>query len=320
MKNINYILKNIRVYIISIFITSIMLVAMSLFIDDFNINNKFYKSLKNTNLDFISYDILSEEKDSYEFFSNTLDVNFENSGLLNTYVYQLMEDVVYTNKSPINKNNLINSNDGILNSNEAAIPDYYQTKYKVKVGDYIYVNGEPIKIKLIFSDVDLIYDVNHKTTSKIIFIGANTIGEETSVYANFDPSIETHHYQMKNINKVVNNIKSKLDKTIFLVILLSFINGLFVLYFKFKAQVKTLNIMRINGAKKIFLDIILIESTYLTVVSLFLFMSTFWNKYFSLLLYSIFGVMISVVVYVLLISLSVRERRRWKHQFWKLKI
>ena len=265
MKQIKYILKTKSYYLTCLLLIVILLAITFSFSGQWIRTTETLRTFNNFSADNIAYDRLPDVKDSFANFERNITVSKkqEEGEGINAFVYQFLDNSIYTNKSIINSSNIVKGEFKILERNEIAVPQSIAKNYKLNLEDIIYVDQKPCKIKFIFKDIYQIFTVNFSKSQTIVFVGEGTIDlKNVASYCNFDPAA-TVHQKMYNINEIRNNLF--IQSIIYVIILsvLSIFSTIFISFFRRKEEIKTYKNYRYAGGNNLFYNLFVIESIFI---------------------------------------------------------
>lgn len=265
MKHIGYILK-IKSYYITCFILTVLLLVISLaFANAWTRTTETLKTFNQCSANIIAYDTLSDTKDSFANYERNARVSLteEDGASFNVFVYQFLEDTIYTDKTIVNSRNIVAGTFKILQVNEIAVPNSIAKQYHLAVGDNIFVDGKSCEIKFIYRDIYQIYTANFSIAQTVVFVGVNTIPQKDVVnYCNFDPA-ETVHQQLRNINTIRKNLSSQSAVYLISISILTITCSLIMTLFRRKKEVKAFRTYRLSGGRATLRELLLVELMFI---------------------------------------------------------
>lgn len=313
MKTIKYVLCNYKIYLSSIFITCLLILFSSFFVNDYSSYKQYYNALNNNTCRFVAYDSYGVSEDCFSFYGKEVDVYIDNpEDLLNVNVYGFLENVDYSYNSLINESNVSNGTFKILDSQEVAISLNTANRYSLFLGDSLYVSNTECEIVFIFNSIYEVNSYDMHTDVQSIFVGKNTLEKTPEWYCNFNPTDETHHSFLYNMNVIRNDVKNNIViKNIVIVIVSILLCGL-VSFLKIKSESNMILNSVIMGNSKISIDIVLIEFLYLLMPTLLLCSLLSWNIFKYLLPYQIISLIVQFLVNLLIYLVYLRRIHKYE--------
>ena len=265
MKHIGYILKTKSYYITCFILTVLLLVIPLAFANAWTRTTETLKTFNQCSANIIAYDTLSDTKDSFANYERNVRVSLaeEEGASCNVFVYQFLEDTIYTDKTIVNSRNIVAGTFKILQVNEIAVPNSIAKQYNLAVGDNIFVDGKSCEIKFIYRDIYQIYTVNFSIAQTVVFVGVNTIPQKDVVnYCNFDPA-ETVHQQLRNINTIRKNLSSQRAVYLISISILTIACSFIMTLFRRKEEVKAFRNYRLSGGRATLRELLLVELMFI---------------------------------------------------------
>jgi hypothetical protein len=237
---------------------------------------------------YVDYCSKPEECDSFIFYkdSNNVSVNFsedENSAVLPSEVYQQINNCTYTAAAIFEKKEGVSFS---LGENECAIPEEFQRRFGLELGDSLFINGiNKVNIVAIYYDVFQIKKADIYSEIGTVLVGYNSQKYSNDfLFANFRTtgSIGSDSYSLDSIkSSLLNNllILAAIQLCLFV------IAELVVSKFYFNSEISAFYRINLSGYRNIFLLVCLIECFFTLLPFIF----------GSLSSYFCFGTFISVV-------------------------
>ncbi len=265
MKYIRYVLKTKKYYFSCSILSMLIIMILLLFSKYWKRTTETLKTFEQCSSNVIAYDSSADTRDCFANFERKVRASLikEEGESLNVFIYQFMENVVYTDKTIVNPQNVLFGNFEVLDKNEIAIPYSISEKYSLEIGDNIFIGDKSCTIKYIFRDVFQVYEVNYSMSQTIVLVGVNTIVNSNIVnYCNFNPE-ETVHQQLYNLNSIRNSLYKQ--KTAF-IICISFLSILCVLTFSMfrrKEEIRAFRNYRFSGGNGTLFKLLLVEMIFI---------------------------------------------------------
>lgn len=311
IKIIKYIFSNCKIYIQILISITLTFIFSSFFVDQIQLETTKFKTLNSSDCHFVAYDDWNEESNCYKFYNNNVNVYIENADdLLNIYILEFVKTNKYDNYSLINPNNVIEGNYSILKENEIAVSSRFASQNKITIGDFLYIESESCLVKFIYNDIYQIHKFDSESNIFTILVGSNTVSNEDFLYCKFNPTVETHHTNLYNINHTKAKILSSLKIYKLLLCLITFfVYLILIVLIKFKNETLMLKKSKLSGERHIFIKSLIIESVFLLSFLTVFILISFWNKYNILIQLVTISNLTCFLISIILKSLVMFQRR-----------
>ena len=156
------------------------------------------------------------------------------------------------------------------------------------------------------------YRFDFHTNIQSIFVGSNTINVDSEWYCDFNPTDETHHIYLYNLNKVRKVISNSIMIRSIIIVLASFFLCCAISLLRLKKE----SIMIMNsvliGNKNIKLDVFIIEVLYLILPILLIISLLAWNYYRLIMLSLIISLVMSFLLNLLVYLTYFRRSHKYE--------
>lgn len=311
MKNIKYLFSNVKIYLQLMTTIILTVLFLSIFVDNITLENSKFNVLNNSSCHFVAYDDWVEDNNCYKYYENNVDVYFEDeSNLLNVYILEFISGVEYDNFSLINEKNTVLGKYIELKPNEVALPISFKEEYNVSLNDNIFISKKECIIKFFYNDIYQIHKFDHTYNINTILVGNDTIDNSESLFCKLNPTDDTYHFKLYNLQSTRNNIKDNISLIHLICCGICFlINFIFLGMLKFKNETMMFKKSIISGERNIFIKSIVVEFIYLITLLFILLISLSWNKLAIFMITTFIASILNFVVWNIINCIYLVERR-----------